>query len=83
MNQEQMKLEETKTLSFEEALAELEKLVARMQHPDCSLDESLKLFVRGSELTKLCHDKLAEVESKITQLTEQADGTLVEEDLER
>lgn len=73
---------EDKALSFEDALAELEKTVQRMQRPDCSLDDALALFVRGSELTKLCHDKLAEVESKITMLTETADGELKEEQLQ-
>lgn len=73
---------EDKALSFEDALAELEKTVQRMQRPDCSLDEALALFVRGSELTKLCHDKLAEVESRITVLTESADGELREEPLQ-
>ena len=67
-------------VSFEQALAELERVVQRMQNPDCSLDEALSLFVRGSELTKLCHGKLAEVEAKITLLTENAQGELREEE---
>lgn len=70
--------EATESMRFEEALGELENVVKRMQDPSCSLDEALKLFARGSELTKLCHHKLEEVEAKVTLLTEDQEGQLQE-----
>jgi len=41
-----------KTPDFETALAELEALVEKMEQGDSSLDESLKLFERGVQLTR-------------------------------
>ena len=52
------------TLDFEAALDELEKLVARMEEGDLPLEETLKLFERGMELTRQCQKALADAEQK-------------------
>ncbi|MDN5872650.1 MAG: exodeoxyribonuclease VII small subunit, partial [Nitrococcus sp.] len=58
--------QETKPeLDFEQALRELEDLVGRMEAGSLSLEESLKSFERGIELTRACQKALREAEQKI------------------
>jgi exodeoxyribonuclease VII small subunit len=57
------------TPSFEEALSELESLVETMEKGELSLDESLKSFERGIELTRTCQQALKEAEQKVEILT--------------
>lgn len=57
--------------SFEEALAELEKLVESMEEGELSLEESLKTFEKGIALTRQCETALREAEQKIEMLTSQ------------
>ncbi len=54
-----------KTPDFETALAELEALVEKMEQGDLSLDESLKQFERGVQLTRCCQQALKEAEQKV------------------
>ncbi|WP_455234209.1 exodeoxyribonuclease VII small subunit [Thiogranum longum] len=53
---------------FETALSELEELVERMEQGDLSLDESLKQFERGVQLTRSCQKALKEAEQKVQVL---------------
>jgi exodeoxyribonuclease VII small subunit len=59
-----------KTPDFETALAELEALVERMEQGDLSLDESLKQFERGVQLTRSCQKALKDAEQKVQVLLE-------------
>lgn len=59
-----------KALEFETALAELEALVVKMEQGDLSLDESLKQFERGVQLTRACQQALKEAEQKVQILLE-------------
>ncbi|VAW77879.1 Exodeoxyribonuclease VII small subunit [hydrothermal vent metagenome] len=59
-----------KTPDFETALAELESLVEQMEQGDLSLDESLKQFERGVELTRACQTALKDAEQKVQILLE-------------
>jgi len=54
-----------KPIDFETALEELEALVERMEAGESSLEESLKDFERGIELTRNCQTALAEAEQKV------------------
>ncbi len=58
------------TFDFEKALQELETLVERMEHGDLSLEQSLKDFERGIELTRACQGALKEAEQKVRILVE-------------
>ncbi len=58
--------------SFEEALSELESLVVKLEQGELTLDESLKAFERGVELTRTCQQALREAELKIDMLTEKS-----------
>lgn len=55
---------------FETALAELEALVEKMEQGEFSLDESLKQFERGVQLTRSCQQSLKEAEQKVQVLLE-------------
>jgi len=57
-------------LDFEKSLLELEKIVAKLESNDCSLEESISLFEKGIKYTNECQEALKLAESKITMLTE-------------
>ncbi|QFY41551.1 exodeoxyribonuclease VII small subunit [Candidatus Methylospira mobilis] len=59
-----------KTLHFEDSLHELEQLVERMEQGQLSLEESLKLFERGVQLSRFCQKALKEAEQKVQVLLE-------------
>jgi exodeoxyribonuclease VII small subunit len=59
-----------KTADFETALAELEALVEKMEQGDLTLDESLRQFERGVQLTRSCQQALQEAEQKVQLLLE-------------
>jgi exodeoxyribonuclease VII small subunit len=54
--------------AFEEALERLEKIVTQMESGDLKLEDSLKLFEEGMKLTRVCHQRLDDVEKKVKQL---------------
>jgi exodeoxyribonuclease VII small subunit len=54
-----------KSPDFETALAELESLVEKMEQGEQSLDESLKQFERGVQLTRSCQQSLQDAEQKV------------------
>ena len=60
--------------NFEQALKELETLVERMEQGELSLEESLKAFERGVELTRTCQKALDEAEQRIEILTQKEGG---------
>ena len=63
-------------LSFEEALAELEKIVRGLESGQQKLEEAITAFERGSALRRHCEAKLAEAETRIQAIVERADGSL-------
>ena len=58
------------SVNFEDAMAELEKLVAQMEEGDLSLDESLQAFERGVMLTRQCQQALSQAELRVQALTD-------------
>ena len=56
---------------FEDSLAELEQLVNLLEQGDISLEESLKHFERGVNLTRVCQKALQEAEQKVQILIKQ------------
>ena len=61
------------SLSFEAALAELDKIVAAMEAGELPLEESLKAYQRGVALVKAAHARLAAAEQQVKVLE---DGVL-------
>ena len=71
-----------KKQTYEEAITELEAIVAKLEQEGVTLDESLGLFTRGVELSGICNSILDEIESRIVKLVENADGSVKEEAFE-
>lgn len=59
----------SKKIDFEEALQRLEEITLKLENGNLSLDESLKFFEEGIKLSRVCEEKLLEVENKIKILT--------------
>ena len=54
--------------SFEDAQAELERIVERLEQGQASLDEALALWERGEELYAYCRSKLDGAQGKVEEL---------------
>jgi len=74
--------EKEKEISFEQSIAELEQVVAKLEKGDLPLEESMSLFNKGINLTAFCSKKLNEAEKEITILIEKKDGGYEEKPLE-
>ncbi|MBU8879328.1 exodeoxyribonuclease VII small subunit [Bacillus sp. FJAT-29790] len=55
-------------ITFEEAMEQLEVIVEKLEEGDVPLEEAINIYKQGMELSKLCHDKLKNVESQLTQI---------------
>ena len=55
---------------FEQAIAELEQLVERLERGDDALESALSQFERGVELTRICQQALSRAEQRVEQLLE-------------
>ena len=58
----------TQEPSFEDAQAELERIVERLEQGHASLDEALALWERGEELYAYCKSKLDGAQGKVEEL---------------
>jgi exodeoxyribonuclease VII small subunit len=61
-------------LSFEDALAELEKIVRQLEGGSADLKSSIDSYERGIALKKYCEAKLREAQGRIEKITVGADG---------
>ncbi len=68
--------------SFEEAMLELENIVAMLEKGDTSLEESITNFQQGIELSRYCAAKLDDAEKKISILLQDEEGKLIEKDFD-
>jgi exodeoxyribonuclease VII small subunit len=76
------KPELAKKPDFERSLARLEEVVRKLESPQLSLDEAMKLFEEGVELSRECQKQLEEAEGKVEILLKKADGKLVAQPFE-
>ena len=58
-------------LNFEELMTKLEEITNKLENEKLSLDESVKLFEEGMQISKECNNKLEDAEKKITILINQ------------
>lgn len=56
------------TDSFENSLKRLEEIAELLENDQIGLDESIKLYEEGINLSKICYNKLKDAEVKITEL---------------
>ena len=57
-------------LSFEEALKQLNSIVARIEQGDIALQESLSQYEKGMALIKHCREVLSKTETRIKKISE-------------
>lgn len=57
-----------KNLKFEQALSQLEKMVQKLEEGELPLEDSIKTFESGMELTRFCEEKLNEAQSRVEML---------------
>lgn len=60
--------EKKNDMTYEQAVAELEEIIRRLESGEATLDESIALYSRGMELSKFCKDKLDSIVKKISIL---------------
>jgi exodeoxyribonuclease VII small subunit len=70
------KVEPSKKPDFERSLARLEEVVRRLESPQLSLDEAMKLFEEGVELSRECQKQLEEAEGRVEILLKKTDGKM-------
>lgn len=61
-------------LSFEDALAELEKIVRALEEGRGKLEDSIRAYERGALLKKHCEQKLREAQAKVEKIVIGPDG---------
>lgn len=71
-----MKKKNSKNVTFETALEELEKIVANLEQGNTSLAESLEIFEQGMNLAALCSQHLDAAEKKIELLLSDNNGKI-------
>ncbi len=57
-----------KNIKFEEALAELESAVEKLESGDLPLEEAIEEFQRGTELSRICLEKLNKAKAVVQKL---------------
>ncbi len=63
-------------LSFEDALAELERIVKGLEGGQQKLEDAITAYERGALLRHHCEAKLAEAEARVQAIVQRADGSL-------
>ncbi len=76
------KAEPAKKPEFERSLARLEEVVRRLENANLSLDEAMKLFEEGVELSRDCQKQLEQAEGRVEVLLKKVDGKMVAEPFE-
>jgi exodeoxyribonuclease VII small subunit len=70
------KLNEIIDLSFEDALAELDVIVQKLETGESPLEESINAYERGIILKNHCEKKLKEAQTKIEKISINNDGSI-------
>ena len=63
------------TLSFEAAIAELERIVGRLEQGQVPLEESIEIYRRGEVLKARCDELLKKAEARVETISVGADGS--------
>ena len=61
-------------LSFEQALAELERIVQQLESGEVELEKSIEIYERGAALRAHCDSKLKSAELKVEKIVRGEDG---------
>ena len=63
-------------MSFEDALAELEQIVRRLEGGQVKLDEAIMSYERGAQLKRHCERKLNEAQQRVDRIVIGPDGAI-------
>src|ERR1700716_332214 len=63
-------------MSFEDALAELEQIVRRLEAGQVKLDEAIQCYERGAQLKSHCEQKLNEAQQRVDRIVIGPNGTV-------
>ncbi|HLE35784.1 MAG TPA: exodeoxyribonuclease VII small subunit [Candidatus Acidoferrales bacterium] len=74
--------EPPKKADFERSLQRLEEVVKRLESANLPLDDAMKLFEEGVELTRECQKQLEQAEGRVEILLKKADGKIAAEPFE-
>ncbi|MBV9521772.1 MAG: exodeoxyribonuclease VII small subunit [Alphaproteobacteria bacterium] len=66
-------------MSFEEALAELEQIVKRLEEGKGKLDEAISSYERGAQLKQHCERKLSEAQGRVDKIVRTPEGAIATE----
>jgi exodeoxyribonuclease VII small subunit len=61
-------LKKNKTNSFEDSFTRLQEILESLESDNCTLEQTLKLYEEGLQLTKFCQDKLNKAELRIKEI---------------
>ncbi len=64
--------------SFEQSMKQLEQIVVELESGELPLEQAIRKFEEGMELSKFCSQKLEEIERRITLLVRDGAGRVVE-----
>ena len=70
-----------KEFDFEQAFAQLEEIVNKLESGQETLEKSLELFEEGMKLTEICRNKLDSADQKIKELVKKSDNAFELEDI--
>jgi exodeoxyribonuclease VII small subunit len=70
------KQDDIAAMSFEQALAELEKIVGQLESGEARLDDAISAYERGAALKQHCEAKLREATDKVEKIRLAADGSV-------
>ena len=72
--------EKIENMSFEEAMARLDKITAELSRDGVELEKALALYEDGVRLARICNEKLENTERKIKMLQADSNGEITEKD---
>ena len=66
--------DDIKTLSFEQAIKELETIVQKLERGDAPLEESIEIYQRGAALKVHCESQLKAAQLKVEKIVLKSSG---------
>lgn len=69
-------------MNFEDALSALEEIVKNLESGQVSLEESIDIYTRGTELRAHCDNKLKDATARIEKIAKAQNGMVTTTDLD-
>lgn len=76
------KAEGAKKQAFEQSLARLEEIVRKLESPNLPLDDAMKLFEEGMQLSRECQKQLEQAEARVEILLKKTGGEMTAQPFE-